>query len=71
MQFKPFIAMLPAVFAFAHAGANAQVKVGVSLSATGPAASLGIAHDILWPGLTHRPLAGEGVDISGFGGRRL
>ncbi|MTV35997.1 ABC transporter substrate-binding protein [Duganella radicis] len=43
MPLKPLIAVLPAVFAFTHAAAQAQVKVGVSLSATGPAASLGIA----------------------------
>src|SRR4051794_33694698 len=36
-------ALLPALIALAYAGsAAAQIKVGVSVSATGPAASLGI-----------------------------
>ncbi|MET0961208.1 MAG: ABC transporter substrate-binding protein, partial [Noviherbaspirillum sp.] len=36
-------ALLPALIALAYAGgASAQIKVGVSVSATGPAASLGI-----------------------------
>ena len=36
-------ALLPALLAMAYAGAAvAQIKVGVTLSATGPAASLGI-----------------------------
>ncbi|HEX8885545.1 MAG TPA: ABC transporter substrate-binding protein [Noviherbaspirillum sp.] len=40
---KTFAALLPALIALAYAGtAAAQIKVGVSVSATGPAASLGI-----------------------------
>ena len=43
MKPKLLAALLPCVFALAHATAQAQIKVGVTLSATGPAASLGIA----------------------------
>ena len=43
MKIRFAAALLPALVALAYAGAaNAQIKVGVSVSATGPAASLGI-----------------------------
>ena len=43
MKIRFAAALLPALIAFAYAGnAAAQIKVGVSVSATGPAASLGI-----------------------------
>jgi len=43
MKIRFAAALLPALLAVAHAGpASAQIKVGVSVSATGPAASLGI-----------------------------
>ena len=38
MKPKLLAALLPCVLAFAHGGAHAQMKVGVTLSATGPAA---------------------------------
>jgi branched-chain amino acid transport system substrate-binding protein len=42
-RFAAALALLPALIAMAYAGpAAAQIKVGVSVSATGPAASLGI-----------------------------
>ena len=55
-------ALLPALLAMAYAGtAAAQIKVGVTLSATGPAASLGIPEKNTFP-LLPKTIAGQTVE---------
>nr|WP_314623600.1 ABC transporter substrate-binding protein [uncultured Noviherbaspirillum sp.] len=54
--------LLPALIAMAYAGgAAAQIKVGVTLSATGPAASLGIPEKNTFP-LLPKTIAGQTVE---------
>jgi branched-chain amino acid transport system substrate-binding protein len=54
--------VLPALVAMAYAGgAAAQIKVGVTLSATGPAASLGIPEKNTFP-LLPKTIAGQTVE---------
>ena len=55
-------ALIPALLAIAYAGAAAaQIKVGVTLSATGPAASLGIPEKNTFP-LLPKTIAGQTVE---------
>ena len=55
-------ALLPTLLAMAYAGtAAAQIKVGVTLSATGPAASLGIPEKNTFP-LLPKTIAGQTVE---------
>ena len=62
MKTKFAALLLPALIAMAYAGgAAAQIKVGVTLSATGPAASLGIPEKNTFP-LLPKTIAGQTVE---------
>ena len=62
MKIRFAAALLPALVALAYAGtAAAQIKVGVTLSATGPAASLGIPEKNTFP-LLPKTIAGQTVE---------
>ena len=62
MKIRFAAALLPALIALAYAGtAAAQIKVGVTLSATGPAASLGIPEKNTFP-LLPKTIAGQTVE---------
>jgi branched-chain amino acid transport system substrate-binding protein len=62
MKIRFAAALLPALLAIAYAGtAAAQIKVGVTLSATGPAASLGIPEKNTFP-LLPKTIAGQTVE---------
>lgn len=62
MKIRFAAALIPALLAMAYAGdAAAQIKVGVTLSATGPAASLGIPEKNTFP-LLPKTIAGKTVE---------
>jgi branched-chain amino acid transport system substrate-binding protein len=62
MKTRFAVLLLPALIAIAYAGtAAAQIKVGVTLSATGPAASLGIPEKNTFP-LLPKTIAGQTVE---------
>lgn len=61
MKTKLLSVLIPALFAAATGSALAQIKVGVTVSATGPAASLGIPEKNTFP-LLPKQIAGKTVE---------